>query len=267
MNAHWRYVMNFNNIINHLKLWCINKAEVYKKVHEERRGSTCVGYLVAYELSFKLSTLIDKTYESVEDLKRDIRILIDVHYEPYILKPENSVAQYIIDKINQEFHEYLEEVLSNRETLSATDLPYTRVIVGSEAAELQDKFRSIWGYVNTSYWFPLMGDEPKEIQEKFFIMLNYFEPYMKQFEQIIGLPQTHLYCYGEDSYRPQNCIETVELIEYGGLEIIYTDKDFSWAVYFSHENTVAFAGSIVPKVKELLSNEKDHWDKLEWDWT
>lgn len=257
--------MNFNNIINHLKLWCINKAETYQKVHKEHRGITYVGSLVAYELDFKLSTLIDKTYESIENLKRDIQIFIDVHYEPDILKPENSVVQYIIDKINQEFYEHFEEVLSKKEALSITDLPYTRVIVGSEAAALQDKFLSVWGYVNTSYWFPLMGDEPKEIKEKFFIMFNYFEPYMKQFEQIIGLPQTHLYCYGEDCHRPQNCIETVELIEYGGLEIIYTDKDFSWAVYFSHENTVAFAGSIVPKVKELLLKEKEHWNKFEWD--
>ena len=147
------------------------------------------------------------------------------------------------------------------------NIPYSRVIVGSEATALQDKFRSVWGYVNTSYWFPLMGDQPKEISEKFFIMLDYAEPYMKQIEQIIGLPQTHIYSYGEDVFRPHNCRETVELIGYGGLETIYADKNFSWAIYFSHENTVAFAGSIVPEVKELLSKEKEHWDKFEWDWT
>lgn len=258
--------MNFNNIINHLKLWCINKAEIYQKVYEEHRGITYVGYLVAYELDFKLSTLIDRSFESLEDLKREVINLIDIHYEPYILEPQNSLAQHMIDKTNQEFYEQIEKVFSKKESLALADIPYTRVIVGSEAEKLQDKFRSVWGYVNTSYWFPLVGDEPKEIQEKFFIMLDYFEPYMKQFEQIIGLPQTHLYCYGETCHRPHNCIETVELIEYGGLETIYTDKDFSWAIYFSHENTVAFAGSIVPKVKELLSNENDHWNKFEWDW-
>ena len=31
----------------------------------------------------------------------------------------------------------------------------------------------------------------------------------------------------------------------------------------SHEGTAAFAGSIVPKVKELLSNEKEHWNIFE----
>ncbi len=258
--------MIFNNIINHLKLWCINKAEIYQKVYEEHRGIIYVGYQIAYELDFKLSTLIEKSFESIEDLRKEILYLIDVHYEPSVLEPQNSAAQHIIDKTNKEFCEFLEDVLSKNESLTLAEIPYTRVIVGSEAAELQNKFCSVWGYVNTSYWFPLMGDEPTEISEKFFIMFDYFEPYIKQFEQIIGLPQIHIYSYGECDFRPQNCIETVELVEYGGLETIYTDKDFTWAIYFSHENTVAFAGSIVPKVKELLSNEKEHWNKFEWDW-
>ena len=258
--------MTFNNIINHLKLWCINKAEVYQNVYENHGGITYVGYQIAYELEFKLSTLIDKSFESIEDFKREVINLIDVHYEPSILNPQNSLVQHIIDKINKEFGEFLEEVLSKQESLSLVDMPYMRVIIGSEANALQDKFRSVWGYVNTSYWFPLMGDEPKEVSEKFFIMFDHVEPYMKQVEQIIGLPQTHIYSYVEgDISRPPNCLETVEIIEYGGCETIYTDKDFTWAIYFSHENTVAFAGSIVPKIKELLSNESEHWNKFEWD--
>lgn len=258
--------MTFNNIINHLKLWCIDKAEAYQKAYGNYGGVAYVGYQVAFELKFKLSTLIDKPFESIENFKIEVLSFIDVHYEPSVSKPQNSLAKHIIDKTNQDFCEFLEELLSNMETLELADIPYSRVIIGSEATTLQDKFRSVWGYVNTSCWFPLLGDEPKEISEKFFVMFDYFEPYMKQFEQIIGLPQTHLYSFGEDIPRPKNCLETVELIEYGGLETIYTDKDFSWAIYFSHENTVAFAGSIVPKVKELLSNEKEHWDKFEWDW-
>ena len=260
-----RYCMTFNNIINHLKLWCINKAKAYQEVYGNYGGITYVGYQVAYELEFKLSTLIDKSFDCMEDLKREVVNLIDVHYEPSILNPQNNLAKHIIDKTNREFCEFFEDLFSNNEALTLADIPYARAIVGAEATALQDKFRSVWGYVNTSYWFPLMGDEPKEISEKFFIMLDYFEPYRKQVEAIIGLPQTHIYSYGENNFRPPNCMETVEINEYGGCESIYTDKDFTWAIYFSHENTVAFAGSIVPKVKELLVSEKAHWDKFEWD--
>jgi hypothetical protein len=258
--------MTFNNTINHLKLWCINKAKAYQQVYGNYGGITYVGYQVAYEMEFKLSTLINKSFDSVADLKREVVNLIDVHYEPSVLNPQNSLAKHIIDKTNREFCEFLEDIFAKSEALTLADIPYARAIVGAEATTLQDKFCSVWGYVNTSYWFPLMGDHPKEISEKFFIMYDYFEPYMKQVEQIIGLPQTHIYCYGEeDVSRPPNCLEIVEINEYGGCETIYTDKDFTWAIYFSHENTVAFAGSIVPKIKELLSNESEHWNEFEWD--
>lgn len=258
--------MKFNNIINHLKLWCINKSKAYQRVNEKYGGITYVGCLIADELAFKLSTLIDKSFESIEDLKREVINLVNVHYDPSIIEPQNSLAQYIIDKTNQEFCESLEDVLAKKEPLALADIPYTRVIVGSEAIALQEKFHSVWGYVNTSYWFPLEGDAPKWISEKFFVMFNYLEPYIKQLEQIMGLPHAHLYRYGECDLTLQHCSETVEFDEYGGHETIYTDKDFSWAIYFSHEDTVAFAGSIVPKVKELLSDEKEHWNKFEQNW-
>ena len=255
-----------NNIINHLIIWCRSKADVYQRTYNTNGGGFGIGRTLAYELDFKLSTLIDKPFESADALKNDVLDLMDIHYEPGILNPQNRTEQYIIDKVKREFREHLDEVLVNRDTLPLADLPYSRVIVGLEAEALQERFRTVWGYENNSYWFPLMGEKPKEVADKFFIMFDHFEPYMKQFEQIIGLPQNHLYSYGETICRPPHCFETVELIEYGGCETIYTDKDFSWAVYFSHEDTVAFAGAIVPAVKELLMGEKEHWDKFEWDW-
>lgn len=258
--------MTFNNIINHLKLWCSKKAELYHKANGSYGGIAYTACLIANELDFKLSTLTDRSFESTVAFKTEVLGFLDVHYEPSLLNPQNRSVMQMIDKTNQEFLSVFDELLSRTETIPAADVPYNRVIVGPEAEALQKKFCSVWGYVNASYWFPLMGDAPKDVSDKFFIMFDYFEPYMKQFEQIAGLPESHLYRYGESNFRPPHCIETVELMEYCGLETIYTDKDFSWAIYFSHENTVAFAGSIVPKVKELLSREKEHWDRFEWDW-
>ena len=258
--------MIFNNVINHLKLWCADKHEAYQKNYTNYGGVLYVGYSVAGELSFKLSTLIDKPFASIEDLKKEILGMIDVHYNPSVLKPVNGVAKHIIEKINREFCEYLDEVISKSDTLKPADIPYNRMIVGDEAKELIAKFRSVWGYVNTACWFPLMGEEPEEISEKFFVMFDYLEPHLKELEAILGLPQTHIYGYGESYFEPESCLETSELIEFGGGESIYTDKDFSWAIYFSHEYTVAFAGKIVPKVKKLLSAYEEHWDKFEWDW-
>lgn len=254
--------MIFNTVVNRLRRWCVDKAEFYQKEYAKCGGIEYVGYQVAYELEFKLLTLTDKSFENKEALKKEITDLIDVHYEPSVVRPANRNAAQIIDKTNREFCEYLTKILSENGLPAPVDLPYRRVIVGPEAAALKDKFRSVWQYVNTAYWFPLTGDEPAGVKDKFFITLDRFEPYMKPTERLIGLPEEHIYCYGESDFRPEHCVETSELIEYGGCETIYTDKDFSWAIYFSHEFTVSFAGSIVPKARELLLKEKPYWDKF-----
>ena len=257
--------MIYNHLVDHLRLWCIRKADTYRQEYEEFGGIVHVGYQLADELEFKLSTLTDKSFDSIEALREEILGFLPVHYVPNVLNPQNRLAGHIIDRTNQEFCAYLEEVLSQKEPLLSADIPYRRVIVGAEAAALKDRFRSCWGYVNTSYWFPLIEDEPKEISDKFFVAFDYFEPYLNRLERIIGLPQAHLYSYGESFFRPEHCLETAELTEYAGNETMYTDKDFSWAIYFSHENTVSFAGAIVPRVKELLAAEKTFWNKFEWE--
>lgn len=90
--------MTFNNTINHLKKWCLNKAEQYHKAYTRHGGVIFAGYTVADELRFKLSTLIDKPFENKEELKAEILSFMDVHYEPSILKPQNNLAKHFIQK-------------------------------------------------------------------------------------------------------------------------------------------------------------------------
>lgn len=257
--------MVFNNAINHLKLWCQNKAKKYETDSGHYGGVTRIVCHWAYELEFKLSMLVDKSFQDTDDLKKEIWELLNVHYEPCLQAVPNTAGEHMIEKVKGEFCEYLDEIIHKNDRLTPVDIPYFRVVVGDEAEALRHKFRAIWSYVNTAYWFPLMGEEPKEISDKFFIMLDYLEPYTDELKKIIGLPEAHIYCYGEIAFRPEHCLETVELTEYGGCETIYTDRDFSWAIYFSHEDTVAFAGSIVPKVKALLIKEEAHWNAFEWN--
>lgn len=258
--------MRYNEIINRLKLWCRNTAEIYENVYQKHGDVTYVGYILATEWIFKLSMLIDKNFESTDELRKSILNMLSVHYEQPVCNPKNETAKYIIEKINAEFFAYLEEILSQKEKLSPVDIPYSRVIVGEEAEGLLEKFRKIWCYDGTDYWFPLTTQKSTEIADKFFIGFDYVEPYIKQIEKIVGLPQAHIYCCDEEEFLyPKHCVETVEMIEYSGVESFYTDKDFSWAIYFSHEDTVSFAGSIVPKIKELLKDEKEHWNRWEYD--
>lgn len=261
--------MNFNTLINHLKLWCVNKAKEYVNEQQESKIDTYhlnyTGCFAAYELEFKLSILIDKNFENIDTFQNEVLNLTEIHYDPVILNPHNKTEEYIINKINGEFCEYLREVILNKETLAPINIPYSKVIIGEEATSLIEKFNSVWHYVNTSYWFPLTGDEPSEVSDKFIIMSKYLEPYMEELKEIIGLPSNHIYSYSESAFTIEYCVERDYIDEeYSGTEIFYTDKNFSWAIYFSHENTISFAGAIVPQVKEMLIKEKEHWDKFEF---
>ena len=248
--------MTYNNLINHLKIWCRKNRAPYKKYFKK----TYINSQIADRIEFKLSTLIDIPFENIDSLKREISYFIFVYCSTSALKPKNKFEKNIINKTIQEFANYLDNVSSEYETLDIADIPYKRVITGTEAVVLRDRFYSVWGYGCVEYWYPLEYDLIVEPIEKIYIMYDYFEPYIEQFKEMIGLPQNHLYCYNEKFYYTQNFVETNDLDEYHGFEVFYTDKDFSWAIYFSHESTVTFAGSIVPKVKELLSAEKEHWD-------
>jgi hypothetical protein len=55
-----------------------------------------------------------------------------------------------------------------------------------------------------------------------------------------------------------------KLEDCSGCETAYCPKDFSWIIYYSHENTVTFAGTIVPQIKKLLRSEQAYWNRFDW---
>jgi hypothetical protein len=137
--------------------------------------------------------------------------------------------------------------------------PYIRNIIGAEADAMIAKFRAVWNYDPAQYWYPLVG---KADDSKLFILFDYVESYLDKISQLIGIPEKHIFEHGENWYPGvPACAEVDEIISYGGCEVAYTDHDFTWVIYFSHEDTVTFAGSIVPQIKHILAAEKEHWNK------
>ena len=135
-------------------------------------------------------------------------------------------------------------------------MPYRRVIWGDEADCIIDRFYEVWKY-NTTYWYPLnemSGDD------KLFMRYERVRPYLGEINRILGLPQERIYEYGEACYNRLHCAEVDELEEYSGSEVAYCPKDFSWLIYYSHEDTVTFAGDIVSLVKGILGKEREYWD-------
>ena len=136
---------------------------------------------------------------------------------------------------------------------------YIRVILGEERERLEYAILEKWGYC-ADYWYPLKGSFD---ENKLFLSVDWFEPYWDRLCQILGLPESRVYEYGESYFDDGQLLEVDDITGYGGNECAYLPKDLSWIIYFSHEGTVTFAGTILPQVRELLASEREHWNKWE----
>lgn len=257
--------MVFTHILSQLIHWCDEQFMTYAEEYGNAGGLYYIGYQYASELRFKLATLVDREFESLDAFREEVVSLLDVHYEGALREPADPTVAAMTEILREKFLQYFLPMTTEHGGVSLVDHPYIRVVLGQEGEALIEKFRRVWGYEAGRYWEPLEKAERELPLETLFIMFHYAEPYMEKLSRLLGLPFTRIYRYGErDRAYPEHCLETEVLTEYGGLESIYTDKEFTWAVYFSHENTVTFAGAIVPLVKKLLEEEKDHWNKFEW---
>ena len=67
--------MTYNNLINHLKIWCRKNRAPYKKYFKK----TYINSQIADRIEFNLSTLIDIPFENTDSLKREISYFIFVY--------------------------------------------------------------------------------------------------------------------------------------------------------------------------------------------
>ena len=252
--------MRFDNVLHVLMDWCAKRSKEASVAYLKNR--TLLGhvpYQVMDELRFKLASQVGREFVSFEALKERIRCELDVHYDPSLKQSHNRIQSRMVQQTQNAFIQYLNTCSPEDSTNNPA---YWRVIQGGEAAVLLERFRTVWEYDSRDYWYPLSQAGPGE---KLFLMEDLVEQKEEALLTLLRLPEQHMYCCEEKLYPVDAVQETNEFSFYGGLEKAYTDKDFAWMIYCSHEQTVTFAGSILPQIKELFKEEKDHWNRFEWN--
>jgi len=117
-------------------------------------------------------------------------------------------------------------------------------------------------------WIPISGDEI--IADTEIYHANYFDFFESEIMHAIG----HIY----------NLTEVYELVEdgqvgvlpiadctfyYDGLERLYTDKNFRFMLYFSHENSVTAGGKeLLDEIHKIWPEYKHHlWQADYWNYS
>lgn len=252
--------MRYNNVLYLLMGWCEKCSAKHRKAYQN--GSEPMGYIpyrTADELRFKLSSLLEQDFSGYEAFKARIMDLLDVCYDRFLQNLQNKAQKYMMERVQREFLNYFDTLGPD----SQGDAPayYERVILAEEAERIIERFEAEWDYTPNTYWYPLSKCGKGEM---LFLMQELVESREGELLKLLELPQQRMYCYGERNYSIRYVTETDDLLFYSGLEGAYTDKDFTWLIYCSHEQTVTFAGVIVPRVKELYAAEKAQWNRFEW---
>lgn len=254
--------MVYNNVTDTLRAWCEQMSQHYLELYEQtfaREGTNkhYLSYRVTDEFNYKLGTLIDKSFPCFEAYQNTVRALLSTRIDAVLEREEKEAASSYIRVAEEAFFEYFTTISAD---CPSPNTPYNRILCGEEAEQVAARIFDVWGY-DTSYWYPL-NDMSGE--DKLFLAPKRIKPYLGEIYRLLGLPQQHIYQYGEDGiYADSFCAEVEKPEEYGGVEFVYCAKDFSWLIYYSHENTVTFAGNIVPRIKEILRAEQDYWNRFE----
>ena len=253
--------MVFNGVTEYLRRYCYDMEERCRKRSEEER--LCTGRSLLFvkgyffeEMAYKLAALVDWDAPSFEAYRERVRALIPVR-KAYVLRNERvPEALALIREAEEELRDFLVKLTEQN---TAEPEHYIRVILGEERERLEYAILEKWGYC-ADYWYPLKGSFD---ESKLFLSVDWFEPYWDRLCALVGLPEHRVYEYGESYFDDGQLLEVDDITGYGGNECAYLPKVLSWIIYFSHEGTVTFAGTILPAVRELLASEREHWNKWE----
>ncbi len=253
--------MIYNGVTEYLHCWCMTMEKQYDTqnlAEQERTGRSLLFVRRHFfdEMAYKLRSLVDREFGDFGTYTEAVRALVKLRKSYLLRNQRDPEALQLLAEAEREFMDFLGRV---KETDTARADSYFRVILGREREQLEYEILEKWGYC-ADYWYPLKGTFD---ESKLFLNTEYLESHWDRLSQLLRLPGDRLYEYGESFYDDGQLVEVDGIYGYGGNECAYLPKDLSWIIYFSHEETVTFAGTILPMVKELLSPEREHWNK--WD--
>ena len=236
--------MIYNNVTDTLRQWCKEYGRKALSIYDFQGGPFSLMYRVPYDTAFWLGTLTDRDFTDYASYCQAVRDLLPVPVTPPLGHEPSKIEQYYIQKAERAF---LEEFSHLAPDCPLPGIPYFRVLPEAEASSVKDKLADLWDCRENQYWYPLSAVTIPSDKLCYFSASS-LEGRLDELGALLHLPEKHAFCLGEGWFDLP--VETGELSDYAGSECFYAAKDYRWLIYFSHENTVSFAGSIVPMIKE-----------------
>jgi hypothetical protein len=252
-----------------IRHYCIENyqfwAEKYSQIDETRSSNN--NYTDEAYSIFPRYNVLDAILTEIEKFQpkdfgdfeeaRDFFCLISKQAESIFTKPPNNE---IVEKTQNEEREKLCNYIIQLTTADLEKIEplfYRRVLSKTENEDFREKLKEHWN-VN-GYWFPLAQEKPKNAEA--FIATHFQKDFeLEKFRLILAEIGTEkVFEISESDINYEMEISVFEPI-YCGSECFWFDEKFEWLIYASHENSITFAGSILPKIKSHWAN----WEENLW---
>ena len=129
------------------------------------------------------------------------------------------------------------------------------------------KLNEIWDCDIPFGWIPIRGDRPIPDTEVY--QMEHFMTNISKLQDIITdiYNVTDLYEIVEGGGVSLKNINECFFSYHDGLEYLYTDKDFRFVIYFSHESSVTVGGKdLIKVIHSIWPNYKNHiWTSAFYD--
>ncbi|MDR0321360.1 MAG: hypothetical protein LBI28_07635 [Treponema sp.] len=206
-----------------------------------------------------IETIIDKKYNSIDDCKNELKYIGKTSQTIFTKvrltkEKRDKVKNNAMNEERDKFILFIDNI-QEKDLYEVSPLPYNRKLSQNESKEIYKQLYNSWGFSGFTW---NQSESKKEIiflmekhitdDEKNKIIEHIFK-YDKRFFTISEM---------EDDYE-------TEIIKIDLSETIYTNKNFDWIIYSSHENYITFGGIILLDfLKELFSDRKEKFNVYEW---
>ena len=199
-----------------------------------------------------VETIVGKTFDSIDQCKNELKSLGQDSQTPFTKGKQNEIEKKAIQDERQKFINFI-DTITDHQIETVEPLPYRRRLLEKEASEVREQLLKHWNF-DGSYWEPLTSCSPHPFI--FFSKDNLTDQDYKKIKKIISdRAENKIYEITEEQY---DYLTDNSEFEPDCYETIYTDKNFDWIVYGSHEGTIAFGGAwLLTELDRQLSDKKE----------
>ncbi len=196
--------------------------------------------------------IVGKSFDNIDQCKNELKSLGQDSQTPFTKGKQNEIEKKAIQDERQKFIHFIDSI-TDQQIETVEPLPYRRRLLEKEANEIREKLLEYWNF-DGSYWEPLTSCSPKPFI--FFTKDNLTDQDYEKIKKIIAdRAENKIYEITEEQY---DYLTDNSEFEPDCYETIYTDKNFDWIVYGSHEGTIAFGGAwLLTELDRQLSDKKE----------